>query len=195
LPGVYRTTVGYAGGEVEKPTYWSIGDHTETVRVEFNPQEISYQELLKVFWAAHNPGYNTTNRQYRNAVFYLNDEQRKAAETTRAAVAARIGVPVQTDIEPQRQFYPAEDYHQKYYLRSNGTFLREFKRIYADEKQLAASTAVARVNGYLGCYGDKLEIEQELGRLGLSHAAQQRLAEHLSSACQSLQGITCPAAK
>lgn len=170
-----------------------MGDHTETVRVEFNPQEISYPELLKVFWAGHNPGYNTSNRQYRNAIFYLNEEQRQQAETSRAQIAATLGGPVQTDIEMASRFYPAEDYHQKYYLRRDGTLLAEFKAIYPDEKQLAASTAVARVNGYLGCNGTADGLTGVLGRLGLSADTQQRLVKHLSASCSSFKGVTCPA--
>ena len=163
------------------------------MRVEFNPQEITYPELLQVFWAGHNPGYNTSNRQYRNAIFYLNGEQRVQAEKSRAELAARLDVPVQTDIEKLSQFYPAEDYHQKYYLRREGTVLAEFKGIYPDEKQLAASTAVARVNGYLGCNGSAEELTREIGRLGLSASAQQKLVDHLSSSCKRFNGVTCPA--
>lgn len=172
-----------------------MGDHTETVRVEFNPQEISYTELLKVFWAGHNPGYNTSNRQYRNAIFYLTAQQRVAAEKTRDELAANLGVPVKTDIEAGGRFYPAEDYHQKYYLRRDAVVLSEFKSIYPDNKQFAASTAVARVNGYLGCNGKPEELSRDLGRLGLSPVAQQKLVEHLSSSCSSFKGITCPAPK
>ncbi len=175
------------------PAYWSLGDHTETVRVEFNPAEISYAELLQVFWAGHNPGYNSTNQQYRNAIFCLDDAQRQLAEKSRKEVAARLDVPVATHIETAKRFYPAEDYHQKYYLRRNGTVLAEFRAIYPDEKQLAASTAVARVNGYLGCNGQAEDLTWVIGRLGLSFSAQQKLVDHLSSSCTSFKGVTCPA--
>ncbi len=170
-----------------------MADHTETVRVEFNPQEISYLELLDIFWAGHDPGYNSSYRQYRNAIFYLNDQQRKQAEQSRDKVAIAQGGAVQTDIEPVSQFYPAEDYHQKYYLRNAKALFSELKAVYPDDKQLAASTAAARVNGYLGCNGTADELTREIGLLGLSYAAQKRLAEHLSSSCSSFKGFTCPA--
>lgn len=172
-----------------------MGDHTETVRVEFNPQEISYPELLKIFWAGHNPRYNSSKRKYRNAIFYLNEQQRQQAEQSRAEIETLLGGSVQTDIEPLSQFYLAEDYHQKYYLRSAEAFFSELKAIYPDEKQLAASTAAARVNGYLGCNGKADGLTREIGRLGLSFTAQQRLAGHLSSSCSSFKGFTCPAPK
>ncbi len=170
-----------------------MGDHTETVRVEFNPEEISYSALLEVFWAGHDPGRNTSYRQYRNAIFALNAEQRQQAEISRQQVATRIGGPVRTDIETVERFYPAEDYHQKYYLRQAGSVLAEFKVIYPDEKQLAASTAVARVNGYLGCNGSVEQLTAEIGSFGLSPNAQQQLANKLTSACKSFRGFTCPA--
>lgn len=172
-----------------------MADNSETVQVEFNPQEISYAELLRVFWAGHNPRYNTSRRQYRNAIFYLDEEQRLDAEQSRAEITAKSGEPVATDIEPAGRFYPAEDYHQKYYLRRSGTFMAEFKDIYPDEQQLLASTAVARVNGYLGCNGTPENLIKVIGRLGLSAQAQQRLIEHLSSTCSNFSGVTCPAPK
>jgi len=165
------------------------------VLVEFNPQEISFSDLLKVFWAGHDPGYNTSNRQYRNVIFYLNDEQQKRAEQTRDEVAATLGVAVQTVIEPAGDFYPAEDYHQKYYLRQNRALMAEFNAIYPDAKQFAASTAAARVNGYLGCYGTAEDLTREIGLLGLSPAAQRLLVEHLSANCSRFKGVTCPAPK
>jgi hypothetical protein len=170
-----------------------MGDHTETVRVEFNPLEITYPDLLNVFWAGHNPRYNSSRRQYRNAIFFLNDRQRQQAEQSQQQIAVTLDAPVKTDIEAATLFYPAEDYHQKYYLRREGAVHSEFKAIYPDEKQLAASTAVARVNGYLGCNGKPEELTSEIGRLGLSVKGQQRLIEHLSSSCSSFKGVTCPA--
>lgn len=193
MPGVYRTNVGFAGGERKNPSYWSLGDYTETVRVEFNHQEISYRELLDVFWAAHDPGYNTGNRQYRNVVFYQNEEQRQQAEQSREIVAARIKQPVKTDIEPLGEYYPAENYHQKYYLRQSGKLASELKKLFASEADFIASTAVARVNGYLGCNGSAEQLQREIGFLGLSPTAQELLIEHLSTSCGGFKGVTCPA--
>lgn len=163
------------------------------MRVEFDPQLISYAELLQVFWDAHDPGYNTSHRQYRNAIFYRNEEQQRLAEQSRDAIAAKLQRPVQTDIEAAGQYTPAEDYHQKYYLRQRGRLFDEFSRIYPDPRRFAASTAVARVNGYLGCNGSVEQLQHELNALGLSLSAQQLLVEHLSSRCKQFRGVTCPA--
>jgi len=169
-----------------------MADHTETVQVEFDPQQIAYLELLQLFWDWHNPAYNSSNRQYRNAIFFLNQDQRQQAEKLREQIARKLGKPVQTDIEPATPFYPAEDYHQKYYLRKNDALLAEFKSIYPSAKLLAASTAAARVNGYLGCFGSPEQLAEEIGRLGLSVAAQQQLVKHLGSLCNGFEGVTCP---
>lgn len=170
-----------------------LGDHSETVRVEFDPQRISYAELLEIFWDVHDPGYNTSHRQYRNAIFYLNEQQQRLAEQSRNAIAAKLQRPVQTDIEAAGQYAPAEAYHQKYYLRQHSLLFNEFSKIYPDPRQLAASTAAARVNGYLGCNGSVEQLQQELNDLGLSPRARQQLVEHLSSRCKQFRGFTCPA--
>ena len=163
------------------------------MQVEFDPQQVSYAELLNIFWAAHNPLYNSSVRQYRNAVFYLNDAQRQLAEQSRAALEAALGSAIKTDIEPVTRFYPAEDYHQKYYLRNNAVLFAEFRSLYPDPQQFVASTAAARVNGYLGCNGSPAQLQDELDQLGLSIAARQLLVDKISGKCLKFTGFTCPA--
>ena len=125
LPGVLDTEVGYAGGHMDDPRYEEVctgkTGHAEVVRIRFDSNEISYSDLLDVFWKCHNP--TTLNRQgpdigtqYRSAVFYANDSQRKTALRSKAA-QEDSGVyrkPIVTEIVPAKDFYPAEDYHQRY---------------------------------------------------------------------------------
>jgi peptide-methionine (S)-S-oxide reductase len=80
---VLRTRVGYAGGEREAPTYRKMGDHTETVQVDFDPLRISYERMLEVFWESHDPAAGSWSRQYRNVIFFQNDRQREAAQRSR----------------------------------------------------------------------------------------------------------------
>lgn len=188
-----RTTVGYAGGTTESPGYYSIGDHSETIRVEFDPQRISYAQLLEVFWDSHDPGYDVYSRQYRNAIFYLNEKQRNEAEASRRRVAGLAHSKIFTVIEPAGKFFVAEDYHQKYLLRKATGIFREFQAIYPDAASLAASMAAARINGYLGCYGEPEELQRELEQLGLSRQMQARLVEHVTTSCDHFAGLTCPA--
>jgi peptide-methionine (S)-S-oxide reductase len=111
------TTVGYMGGHTENPTYKEVCSgktgHAETVLVEYNPKDITYDQLLNAFWNMHD--YTQFNRQgpdigeqYRSAIFYFNDDQMKKAEASKPEDAA-------TEISPAGDFWPAEDYHQDYF--------------------------------------------------------------------------------
>lgn len=170
-----RTLVGYAGGTRENPTYHSLGDHTETLQVEFDPTRVGYEELLRVFWSSHDPTEQAWSRQYKAMVLYRGEEQRRLAEKARDEAAARLGRPVRTEIVPAGEFHPAEDYHQKYYLRSRPTLFEEFRAAYPDPKVFAASTAAARVNGYLGGNGTEEAFRAEAQQLGLSDRALREL--------------------
>src|SRR4051794_12101399 len=109
------------------PTYYFLGDHTESIQVEYDPTRTSYEDLLKVFWSSHNPCAAADSRQYMSAVFYHNENQRQRALATRERAAERLHQPLTTPVLPLTAFYPAEDYHQKWFLRQHGDFLREFQ--------------------------------------------------------------------
>jgi peptide-methionine (S)-S-oxide reductase len=123
LAGVKSTQVGYAGGSMEHPTYHDVctdrTGHAEVVEVAFDPQVISFPELLEVFWDNHNP--TTLNRQgpdhgsqYRSVIFYDSPEQEAEARAARDAAQSRFPRPIVTQIVPAAPFWPAEDYHQQY---------------------------------------------------------------------------------
>ncbi|WP_329313226.1 peptide-methionine (S)-S-oxide reductase MsrA [Streptomyces sp. NBC_01262] len=126
-PGVWTTLVGYQGGHTANPTYEEVCSgltgHTEAVRVVYDPALVSYEDLLKVFWEAHNPtqGFrqgNDTGTQYRSAVYTHSPAQSASADSSRAAyqpVLTRAGYgDITTEILPAGPFYPAEPYHQQY---------------------------------------------------------------------------------
>lgn len=122
LPGVRSVISGYTGGTTPDPTYRSMGDHAEAVEVIFDPAEISYERLLSVFWSNIDPTdeggqFFDRGSQYRTAIFVLDPAQEAAAEASLAANAARLNQPVYTAVLPAGPFYPAEDYHQDYYLK------------------------------------------------------------------------------
>ena len=127
LPGVYTTAVGYAAGMTPNPTYDEVCSartgHTEVVLVVYRPSEISFEELLKRFWEAHDPTQgmrqgNDVGTQYRSGIYTTSDEQRAAAEASRdryqAALTAAGRGEITTEIQPAGEFYYAEDYHQQY---------------------------------------------------------------------------------
>ena len=170
-------------------------DYSEAVLVEFNPREVSYQQLLEVFWGSHNPTIKSFSRQYRNAIFYMTEEQRMQAEQSRELLERTKNRPVYTAIEESGIFYPAENYHQKYYLRRLDKLIGEFKQIYPDDDQFIASTAAARINGYLGCNGKPEELKRDVGLFGLSVVTQKYLVEYVATKCSRFNGLTCPAPK
>jgi peptide-methionine (S)-S-oxide reductase len=124
LKGVTSVVSGYAGGKVENPTYKQVctGEtgHAEVVQIEFQPSVVSYDKLMEVFWAAHDP--TTLNRQgadvgtqYRSVVFFENERQKAIAEKSKAAAQKDFMAPIVTEISPMPKFYKAEDYHQNYF--------------------------------------------------------------------------------
>lgn len=177
MPGVVRTRVGYAGGTEPAPSYYSLGDHTEVVRVEYDPTALDYSDLLDVFWANHNPFSAAFKRQYRGVVLVHDDAQREAAEASAAARADRTGQSVETAIESLDSFTPAEDYHQKYELRSTPVLGDELEDIYGPA--LVDSTAAARLNGFVAGHGDPDQREAVLADVALTPAALSELDRRL----------------
>src|SRR6267154_2667096 len=129
LKGVLSTSVGYAGGTQQNPTYQDVctdrTGHAEVVQVEFDPSQVSYDDLLRVFWENHDP--TTLNRQgpdtgtqYRSAVFYHSPDQKKAAEDVIAEFTKNevFDDSIVTEVKPLDVFYPAEEYHKDYYARN-----------------------------------------------------------------------------
>ena len=125
IPGVKKTTVGYTGGRTEHPSYEEVCSHTtghaEAVLVEFDPEQVSYDDLLTAFWQLHDP--TQLNRQgpdvgdqYRSAIFFHSPEQEAAAKASkeRLEAAGRFRRPIVTAIEPAAPFWRAEEYHQRY---------------------------------------------------------------------------------
>lgn len=169
--------MGYAGGAKRNPTYHSLGDHTETLQIDYDPTQISYDELLAIFWASHNPTGKAWSRQYMAAIFYHNDAQQAVALATKEAEAKKRRAEIQTVIAPAGPFYLAEDYHQKYALRQTSGLMQEFKQIYPDRQAFTNSTAAARINGYVSGYGTLAQLQAELDDLGLSPKGRQKLLE------------------
>jgi methionine-S-sulfoxide reductase len=153
LKGVYGAVSGYSGGHVKNPGYKEVctgnTGHAEVIQVTYNPEEITLNEILEVYWNTHDP--TTLNRQgadvgtqYRSVIFYHNQEQKKFAEDikNRLSEAKVWSNPIVTQIEPFKNFYPAEDYHQEYYINNTSQpyctmvitpKLEKFKKVFADK--------------------------------------------------------------
>lgn len=165
---------------MDSPTYHNIGDHTETIEIDYDPKLISYDQLLDIFWNSHEPTRRSKPGQYLKAVFYQNEQQRKLAMASKVAVEKKIGSTVRTEILPIRSFTMAEDYHQKFTLKGHKGFKKEMMRIYPQEQDLVDSTAAARLNGYLGGHGSRAQLSREIESLGLSAEAEKMLSDMVS---------------
>jgi peptide-methionine (S)-S-oxide reductase len=124
MPGIISVTSGYAGGQTDNPTYEDIctgkTGHAEVVKIEYDPEKISYDKIIDLFWDAHDP--TTLNRQgadvgtqYRSIILTQNDEETRIANASKDRAQAKIKSPIVTEIVQLEKFYPAEDYHQDFY--------------------------------------------------------------------------------
>lgn len=133
FPGVVSTEVGYTGGTTEAPVYEQVKKgttgHAEAIEVKFDPKRVTYEAVLKHFFRLHDPTQvngqgNDIGTQYRSAIFYLNEEQRKTAERVKAELqtSKKWPKPIATEIVPGKKFYPAEGYHQDYLKKNPGGY-------------------------------------------------------------------------
>jgi peptide-methionine (S)-S-oxide reductase len=157
LKGVDKVESGYAGGHVENPTYKQVcaatTGHAEVIQISYNPDEISFEELLQVFWETHDPTTpdrqgNDVGPQYRSVIFYHNDAQRQLAEQYKQELdsSGAFDDPIITEISPLTNYYPAENYHQNYF-NNNGSQpycaflirpkLDKFKKVFKDKLKAA----------------------------------------------------------
>lgn len=129
LKGVSLVLPGYAGGTKENPTYEEVSrgttGHAEVTKIEFDPNVIKFTDLLNVLFSTHNPTTinrqgNDVGEQYRSAIFYLNDEQKRQSEAFIEQAQKEFGSPIVTQVQPLEKFYPAENYHRDYYKNNPG---------------------------------------------------------------------------
>jgi len=128
LPGVKTTTVGYMGGTMKNPTYKKVctdkTGHAEVIQMHYDPEQISYEQLLDAFWNLHDPTQQNRQgpdigSQYRSAIFYHTEQQQKIATESKTTQQQNYTHPIVTEISQATDFYPAEDYHQ-HYLEKQG---------------------------------------------------------------------------
>jgi peptide-methionine (S)-S-oxide reductase len=181
LEGVVRTRVGYAGGTTQAPSYRQIGDHLETLQLEFDPQVIGFEQLLKLFFEQYNPFRAPYKRQYASALFYHNPEQQSLIEQKIAHLEQQEGKPVAMEVQPYGEFFLAEERHQKYKLQRHPALLAEYQRMYPQLQVFINSTAVTRVNGYLGGNVSLEEVLLQVGVLGLSKQGQEQLLQAVAA--------------
>lgn len=164
--------MGYAGGDHENPTYRDLGDQTECFQVEFDPTVISYAELVDIAIASN----GSPDGQYANLVLAHDEEQLTIARERAQAQAEDRGKPTTARIELLKRFWPAEDYHQKYYLRGDRVLVGQLQAMFgADEVALRESTLAMRLNGYASGGGTAGQLATEIDSFGLSAEARAHL--------------------
>jgi peptide-methionine (S)-S-oxide reductase len=147
IEGVVRTRVGYAGGTASDPTYHDLGDHTESVQVEYVPDEVSFTDLLEVAFRSHTPTRQSRKTQYQNIVFIDSPAQQDALDSY-LDEAGHDRTAIETRIEPLEAFVCAEPYHQKHKVRSSPALLEPIEEAGYDDTTLRESPAVAKLNAY-----------------------------------------------
>lgn len=144
--------------------------------MDFDPEKITYSQLLDIFWNSHNYAIQTSMIQYRNAIFYHNEEQHQQAIESMKALKQKTGKTIRTDIVPLKSFTLAEDYHQKYLLKgSPGRHLLD--TYYPRHEDFVNSTAATRLNGYAGRNGTTKRLLRELDSLGVSEHGKKVLMD------------------
>lgn len=149
MDGVVRTRVGYAGGTKLNPTYRDLGDHTEAFQVDYDPERLTYSDLLDAVFENHAPQRQTGKRQYQNVVFYDSEDQRAALETYLDENGLDADA-IETRVERLTRFYLAEAYHQKYNLKAKRSLLAPFEDAGYDDEAVRESPAAAKLNGVAG---------------------------------------------
>ena len=188
-----RTRVGYAGGEETHPTYHDLGGHMETIQIDYDPSQVEYGDLLKVFWESHEPYRPAWKRQYASAIFYHDKKQKRLAEESLRKRAARVNRKIFTEIAPLDKFWRAEDYHQKYQLRNTLRVMAEMRGLFNGDQDFTDSTTAARLNGYLAGYGSRQALEADLPHMGLSQKLREALVAQLGPRLEDdSRGVSCP---
>ncbi len=152
-----------------------MGNHTETLEVDFDRSVLSFDGVLEEFWRCHNPFAGKRGRQYMTAFFWRDAEQHLLVDQHVARLEAERGTPVTTTLLAFERFHLAEAYHQKYMLRRHAAFEAPLLEVYPKLADFVNSTAAARLNGYLAGYGSREAVAQDLPLLGLAEGARAKL--------------------
>mmetsp|Transcript_11014 Transcript_11014/g.12104 ORF Transcript_11014/g.12104 Transcript_11014/m.12104 type:complete len:165 (-) Transcript_11014:159-653(-) len=155
------------------PSYRTMGDHTESIRIEYDTNVTSYSKLLEIFWQTHTASY-PRGRQYRSAIYYHNAEQKEIAKKSKKERQKALGKKIYTDIEKSKLWTHAEPYHQKYYLRGN-------KKMYSaaglSDRQMVLSPLACKLNGlasgFCDEYADKDYLQKEIFELKMPHKVKK----------------------
>lgn len=177
MPGVVRTRTGYAGGMLPDPTYRHMGDHSETVELEYDPKILTYEEILRVFWDNHNPvninGYK--GRQYQSMLLYRTPQQKNAIDRALKERRESGKDELATEVHPFTVFYSAEVKHQKYYLKRHPDAVDKLLKLYPSIQAMDQSALAARLNGLAKGFTNRSRILEEVKNWRMPEAELERI--------------------
>lgn len=148
------------------PTYHALGNHTEALQVDFDPQQISFADVINLVWKSHNPIGAPRRSQYKSAIWFTDQQQLEIIEATMEPLEERFGKKLTTEVLPLETFYNAEDYHQKYSLQHHKAVMDSFRKMYPQFGDFNSSTAAARLNGFSAGHGQRALFETEKSLYG-----------------------------
>lgn len=182
-PGVIRTQTGFAGGTTAEPTYRKIGDHTETIQIAFDASLLSYEDILNIFWNSHDAAKDRSykGRQYLSLLIVHSTEQLKTAKRMKSEREKQNGKEIGTEILYDLPFYPAENRHQKYFLKRFDKAMDTLLPLFPDHSSFIHSTIAARLNGFVSENGRLTDIKDELSDWQLSEEEEKVLRKVLQN--------------
>ncbi|WP_426446170.1 peptide-methionine (S)-S-oxide reductase MsrA [Paenibacillus sp. S-38] len=183
LPGVLRTRVGYAGGTTDTPSYRELGDHTETVEVVYDESRLPLETILDVFWNGHNPDNinDYKGRQYLSLMLFRDEGQRKVIEQVMQRREAEGRGRPATEIASFQAFYPAEDRHQKYYLKRYPDAVKKLTVLFPTHEDLVNGTLPARLNGVAKGYANRAQLLEEIRTWRIGEEEQEEMRRLVES--------------
>jgi peptide-methionine (S)-S-oxide reductase len=177
LPGITRTRTGFAGGTTDNPHTRHAGDHTEVVDIEFDPEIVSLETILNVFWSSHNPVNinNYRERLYQSLVLYRDPAQREVIQAVMKSREERGNGMPDTEVASYAGFYPSEARNQKFYLKRFPDAIAKLKTLFAADEELADSMLAARLNGLAKGYTNMEKIIEEIRTWPISAEEQEAI--------------------
>lgn len=175
--GIIKTRVGYAGGTKENPSYHNLGDHTEAIEVDFDPNIITYSEILDWYFSNPNTCRVSYSTQYDSIIFYRDENQKSIAVSKKEEYSEKYSIKLPVRVKAYEKFYLAENYHQKYYLQLVKDVFNEYKSIYPNLIDFTNSTATMMVNSYIKGRGTIDMLKKDINKLGLSDKGKHTLLE------------------
>lgn len=179
MDGVLRTRVGYSGGKSTNPSYKVVDLHTEVVEIDYDPEIISYGELIDIFFSSHNETLRPYDQRVKSLIFYRNDDEYEIAKMKLNTI--RSNTPeeesVYTELKAFQVFYLAEPEHQNRSLKLETSLYDELKQIFETEDRVLLSILASKLNGYIYGYGTLEGAEALLTQSGLSEASKARVID------------------